>query len=296
MEKIDFENLPSQTTALSAEIMDEMQDNIEKSVVYQGITQPLTGEKVWLKYGKNLYNPKLAYAIGTYFQNIAFRYDITLGENYTFTALNHTFVAIKTYNNNDELVRTLGSTESTQTVSFTVQSGEVYMILDFYSGNNFVNIDGYDFTGVQLEKGLTATTYEPYMNKEILIKDNENKFKEFYNENKILKENAIYINDDVTYSQELGINCITIGNYVLLDIKIIAFKREPSNYEILLYGLPPAKNYTIFGLFGLISATGDSCRLAITQDGKLQTHWGNPHQYGDAANKQYSGFVIYEKA
>lgn len=51
MDKINFNNLPRQDTAVSAPNLNAMQDNIEKAVNHIGSTQPATTEKVWFKTG-----------------------------------------------------------------------------------------------------------------------------------------------------------------------------------------------------------------------------------------------------
>lgn len=49
MKKIEFKNLPSTETPLSAENLNQLQSNIEESCVAINSTQPTTNEKLWVQ-------------------------------------------------------------------------------------------------------------------------------------------------------------------------------------------------------------------------------------------------------
>lgn len=105
-------------------------------------------------------------------------------------------------------------------------------------------------------------------------------------------------NNDYVYSSDLSYKCLRLGSYVFLIIDTIAFTQNiTQTYTVFATGFPKAKSNTIFYLdYGTIETTQlyDRARVAITQDGNLQTHWGNINHYGNSADVQYHGFVIYE--
>lgn len=222
MEKINFENLPSTNTPLDADTLNEMQENIEKSVVAVGPTEPSTNEKVWLKKGRNLYNPKSAYITGTNSQDISYIYkDIEVGKPYTFSATDYTWVQIKTYNSSNQLVRHTDIAENIKTATITIESGEVYIETIFNGGIDWrTSIENVDFSSVQLEQNLTATTHENYVEKEILIKNNNGVFEKFYNEEEINQENyslgeqkiGTWIDGKPLYRKVIKLNTINRGS------------------------------------------------------------------------------------
>lgn len=111
-----------------------------------------------------------------------------------------------------------------------------------------------------------------------------------------LKRYYMTINSTYVYDADLSYRCIRIGNFVILTIDTIAFKQQIAQHATLLAsGLPKAKTYTVFVLNYCRDANTDGmCRCAINTNGEMQTHWGNITNYGESANKQYSGLVIYE--
>ena len=123
-----FEDLPSTNTPINAENLNQIKDKL----VVVSSTEP-TGdnrEKVWTQKGKNLYNPQNAYVTGNLSQNIGLIYrDIKVGQPYTFSATNYSWVSVKTYNSANELIREVGNTELTKEVTITIQDTEVYVEL-----------------------------------------------------------------------------------------------------------------------------------------------------------------------
>lgn len=109
----------------------------------------------------NLYNPKEAYIIGAFNQDIAlnYYYDLEVGETYTFSTT-HPWTAINVYDSSDNKIRTYGNSENSYSQTVTIQNGDSYLVLVFNAGN-YTDINTYDFTGVQFQKG-NATSYEPY--------------------------------------------------------------------------------------------------------------------------------------
>lgn len=196
MDKINFENLPSTKTPLDADNLNDMQSNIEKSVVAVGSSAPSTGENVWLKKGKNLFNKDILLSN----VNISSSGEITADSNsgihyvtveagvtYTiFSNVNRQWVLstsnAKPYLGQTGLTRTIVSGTSTQ---ITIPAGHTYLYIRHYPSNNENNLT----QNVQVEQGLTATSYEPYVEKEILVKNGNGVFEKFYSEDNLNHEN-----------------------------------------------------------------------------------------------------------
>lgn len=114
-----------------------------------------------------------------------------------------------------------------------------------------------------------------------------------------IQEIPINFNMDYIYSSDLDYICVKIGKLVILNIHTIAFKQEvPTNGQMLINQLPihnKGNAGIIFYLYGGgINASGKTLRLALTQYGNIQTHWSSDIIYGDSANTQYSGILIYK--
>ena len=102
------------------------------------------------------------------------------------------------------------------------------------------------------------------------------------------------VNTDYVYIEDLQYMCVKIGKLVILNIRTLGFKQPIPNYQPIIYGLPKPNEYTIIYLYGGNGANGCTVRLAINGDGNIQTHWSPEPQYGDSANKQYGGTLIYK--
>ena len=201
MTRIKFEDLPSTNTPINAENLNKLNNVIVSS------EEPTTGEEVWIERGKNLYNPANAQTQGNKAQNILLKYEkIKVGETYTFSTP-YTWVTVHTYNSAKEIVRTFGDIENSYEQTFTIQDGEKYFTVMFYSGMNNVNLNDFDFTNVQLEIGDIATSYEPFKPKKIHTKNDNGVYEEFYNEEyvsgAILYSNTNGFTDDLTLGKDL---------------------------------------------------------------------------------------------
>lgn len=124
--------------------------------------QTVTGEQTVTVVGKNIYDPALATASGINSQNIRFRTPLKPSTQYTFNVTDsRPYAAVYLYDSDGVLTRSIGNLQSSHTITFTTSSSEVSGAFDFYVGPN-VDVPTYDFTGVQLELGSTATAYAPY--------------------------------------------------------------------------------------------------------------------------------------
>lgn len=110
-----------------------------------------------------------------------------------------------------------------------------------------------------------------------------------------IQEIPINFNTDYIYLSDLQYICVKIGKLVILNIHTIAFKQLIPNSQSLITGLPcTLGNNIIFYLFGGNGASGQTLRLALIENGNIQTHWAPDVVYGDSSNKQYSGILIYK--
>lgn len=198
MDKINFENLPSTNTPLSASNLNTMQSNIEKSVVAVGSTQPSTSEKVWIKKGNNLFNKNLGFInayINVNAEIIADRYNalfnqhipVKAGETYTVKANQNVFnMYMNFFEADGTFISYQGSATTTQQITVTAPQNAEYALLQFnYDGSTTVTSTIIDSLDLMIVQGQTAGTYEAYVEKEILVKNDNGVFEEFYNEYKI---------------------------------------------------------------------------------------------------------------
>jgi len=225
MEKINFENLPSENTPVNSSNLNLMQSNIEKSTVYVGSTQPSTSEKVWIKRGKNLLDLEKCEFI-----------DCTLNANGTITSKNQGsyYCEIVTKELNDFLLKNKGKTITfsidtiiaDRSISIAIfgqrASGSAYQEETVQSSNSVSLTIANDFTRidslklrfnrgnepftdtsttvgeVMLEKNPAKTSYEPYIKKEILAKDSDGFFERIVGEDEAgyVERFLIYPNPD----------------------------------------------------------------------------------------------------
>ena len=112
--------------------------------------------------------------------------------------------------------------------------------------------------------------------------------------NNAIQPISLTIDTNYVYSSDWNYSCFKIGKMVILNIHSIAFISEMDNYVQFIYGLPKPVNYKTFYLMGGNGASGSTARCGLREDGSIQTHWGSPTQFGDSANKQYEGTIVYE--
>ena len=112
---------------------------------------------------KNLYNKDNTYNSGGNNQNISNTILLKPNTNYYFKT-GKGYTGVKLYDSSGIETRSLGGGNTIIEIGFTTQSNEVKAILTFFSGQSNVDISTFDFTGIQLEEGTTATTYAPYQN------------------------------------------------------------------------------------------------------------------------------------
>lgn len=194
MKKINFENLPSTNTPVSAENLNLMQSNMEEASVVVSSTEPTTEEKVWFKKGKNLFNIKNITLPVTLLDDTSFKsngvsgtlfdYDFKENTQYTISGyMQHAqsgwgqYIRINYTDGTNEGIAYEGTdkrflkvtTPSNKTISNITLGYSTYAIVTTISE-------------LQIEEGTEATAYEPYIDKEIYVKNANGVFEKFYNE------------------------------------------------------------------------------------------------------------------
>lgn len=96
----------------------------------------------------NLYDTTSTYSSGGSSQNISLQASIEPGQTYTFDT-NKSWATAYLYNSSDTRTRTIGGVSSSKKITFTAASNEVKAELVFYSGQQYVNVQTYDYTGIK---------------------------------------------------------------------------------------------------------------------------------------------------
>lgn len=183
MKKINFENLPSTNTPISAGNLNQMQSNIEESAVIVSPTEPTTSEKVWIQKGKNMvkeWQKGSFYSIDTHTfkennqfaktgyikvqPNVDYIFSHSLGNHNGYIACfdeNYNFLKVI----NDQAI----------TTSFKITNANVkYIVVNMWHETDIANE-----SDVQLEQGTIATSYEAYIEPKIHVKNDNGVYEEF---------------------------------------------------------------------------------------------------------------------
>lgn len=201
MADIYFENLPSTSTPIKAENLNKLND------VKVSTTEPITGEKVWIKKGKNLLNKDTIFRgyIETSSQKIVTAQDefyscyAKVTPNTTYTVSKQAGKSFRIATTNivpiDGVTYTSTTTNHTGT-SITITTGvnDNYICIFFYATSNG-DTGGYSAmaNSIQVEQGSTATTYEAYIEPEIYSKNNNNVYEKLLLGKDIVESGSNYI-------------------------------------------------------------------------------------------------------
>lgn len=204
MDKITFKN--NQEPALNETNLNLLQDNMEKAGVIVSATEPTTGEKVWLKKGKNLLN--LIYckitntnaisqwqknsitvtSIGGWGNALIENLEVESGKSYVFSTDYSNSEASNTgiiiYNQNNETLNFQSSTTQNGRfeVPFTANTSKIK--IKFSANNTREDKNNVvTYTNVQLESGSTATSFDEYVEQGIYCKNNDEVWEKFAKEN-----------------------------------------------------------------------------------------------------------------
>ena len=307
MEKINFENLPSTNTPLDADTLNGMQSNIEKSVVAVGKTQPSTSENVWIKKGKNLFNLEKLISSRTnhgtnQWTNSSLKF-VSAG-NYSFsrnvytipaellnkqvtlsfnavsstnissdTIRNSIFISTTGNESGDVLIQALTTTNNRYTATFTptIQNLQITLYATLSDSTTQVTMT---ISDIQLEQNSTATTFEPYIKKEILVKNGNSLYENFYNEDNYIQPtilgNAVI---DTSYISYTEVNLfVKKGNIVRFDFTVQTTGTW-SNTTKFATGLPKPASGSYLRFVGVDTSAGDKpIRFSINANGEV-TNW-----------------------
>ena len=218
MKKITFVN--DSEPYLSAENLNQLQENIEQATVKASSTEP-TNENVWFKRGKNLLN-KNDVVIGYYIPQASTSETLTASA----TALTSGWIPCKP---NTQYVMSGHNKGRWQTKA---QDGTITLLSE---GANKITTNGTakymrvyfygDYVGtipnVQIEQGDTATPYEEYIEKEIYVKNDNGVFERFYKEPTTKNAITVYKNgmQSMTASGEIQFDTINtrLGTQLSLE-------------------------------------------------------------------------------
>ena len=233
-------------------------------------TEPTTGEKVWIQKGKNEFsfletsqtgqtativeiepNKVALEGQASTYQYITLKKKLKAG-TYSFqrkwslksgTAVNGTGAVIIVNDATDSSILTLS--QSMQSGSFTITEETVLRITLYVSIDTALTqetqIEIYD---VQLEKGSTATSFEEYVEKRILIKEDED-YEELINVEIIGKNTDwIELNNYISYKKQNGIVFVIgngqgsreIGNGAYTNVGTLPEMFRPSKYFYFTWG------------------------------------------------------------
>ena len=176
-------------------------DEIKENAVAISSTQPSTEEKIWIKKGKNLIKNDLT---GSYTKN-GITFTINNDKSITVNGTATADASINLFDGNLNLSKGTyrlsgcpagGSstkyriginpkannyfdTGSGAIITLDSDTSGISMWIIVYSGQTVNNLT----FRPMLQQGSTASTYEAYINKEILVKNENNVFEKFYDEN-----------------------------------------------------------------------------------------------------------------
>ena len=241
MEKYIFKDFPDKTTPFSANVFNEIQDNIETEINNSGVVVSATepqGEsrkKVWIQKGKNLFNKdnvltgyRLDYSGGNFADTNYFiseyipvvanqKYSV----NYVVSALNR----VCWYDSNKTMI------------NYT----NTYSTVEMPSNAKYIRLCGEKsaLDTVQLEQNDTSSPYEAYVEPKIYVLNNNGVYEEFvekkettgeilwqgeaYQANtgmvlsRALKENKVYVMDmfGISSSYHIYFTFIYTGNNLI---------------------------------------------------------------------------------
>lgn len=169
---------------------------IKKHGVKISPIEPTTSEAIWFKKGKNLYSGGLvnetisAEGVISYSSNRlrTVKYiPVHSSSTYTISCATTDFrTYVFEYDANKNFIRRIGTSWNNMPYTCTLGSTTKYILVIFEKFGD--NITPMSVSDLQIEQNSTATTYEPYVEKEILVKNNNGVYEKFYNENDVKKE------------------------------------------------------------------------------------------------------------
>lgn len=204
---------------------------LSKAEVYVGAEEPTTGEKVWLRKGKNVFN---FYNIQTKYPNAKLNtksnnsFSITNIGNWAYALLNLNLKPNTIYTLSADVTNSNGAycgfyidnnidgckngdKSFKSAITFTTDETGVQNVFAYVNRSATTTASTYTvtFNNVQLEQGSKATSYEAYIEPQIFVRNSNGVYEEF-----IKKEISNY-----SYSYKgLEINATKNNNIVTLTI------------------------------------------------------------------------------
>lgn len=195
-ERVNWENLPSTKTPVNADNLNKLNDAIDQAgaEIFVGTEEPTTGEKVWFRKGKNLFNKNvsiitgyyidnngsLVSAEGSWYQNVVI--EVNSKTQYTISST-AAVLRICFYDKDRKFI----SREATANTSVTFSTPENCKYVRL-SGDNADT----QAQSLQLEQGSKATSYEAYIEPQIFVRNSNGVYEEF-----IKKHEEVYSTEEV---------------------------------------------------------------------------------------------------
>lgn len=183
-------------TPLSAENLNQMQENIEQSTIAISSTEPTTTEKVWLRKTKNLFNYKTAEYLNLYIDGATLTLKKSATEihntayirckpntTYTFSKQAGKSFRIGTSTNKPAagvIVNQTQANHSATTQTITTGENDNFLIFTCFSDYDDQTITYLQmYSTVQVELGTTSSAYENHVEDKILIKNANGNYEKF---------------------------------------------------------------------------------------------------------------------
>lgn len=308
MKKINFENLPSTNTPISAGNLNQMQDNIEESAVIVSPTEPTTSEKVWIQKGKNLYDPsKYPLKQGLWTEGNTGKMagndsgwyvvvHIIGGLTYTISKTNNMIYCCTTASYPKHGVAQVdawtGDSNINQLTKETSPEAK-YLFIGLLAGSSVTDADRTNaIAGLQVEQGATATPYEAYVEPKIYVKNDNGVYEEFYKENETLlysssgSNGTITLNDAPTKYKEIEIYYKNSGGTLSSSVKVCPSEVAGIDCTLLVYDT----NGTIY--FVLAKLTISNSQLVPSQYGQTSFTTANVNKTDVTTNPIYVYKVV----
>lgn len=225
----------------SAKIIVEEEDfaesaGLSKSEVHVGAEEPITGEKVWFRKGKNVFN---SYNIQTKYPNAKLNtksnnsFSITNIGNWAYALLNLNLKPNTIYTLSADVTNSNGAycgfyidnnidgckngnKSFKSVIAFTTDETGVQNVFAYVNRSATTTASTYTvtFNNVQLEQGSKATSYEAYIEPQIFVRNSNGVYEEF-----IKKNEEVYSTEE----QKIG---------TWIDGKPLYRKTIISNFEV----------------------------------------------------------------
>lgn len=211
---------------------------LSKAEVYVGAEEPVAGEKVWLRKGKNLFDNKKSIVVGYYISDTGklinntiswyqdMYIDVLPNVQYTVSTT-ISILRVAFYDSDREFISRV-ATESNK-ITFIVPDNCAYVRISGEKSN---------YDNLQLEQGPSATQYETYIKPQIYVRNSNGVYEEY--KEQVTAINKINLNSEFSFASAYqSINPIVekINNIVHIST-IIKYDGTLPNSQINVGNLP----------------------------------------------------------